>query len=81
MWPYASGDWPPMWSIDQFHIYLVLAVCVIANHVASVIVDKLLSIYIRTPTEHEFKVIIQGYRDRLCFPQCGGCTGFHYIIL
>lgn len=56
--------------------------CVIVNHVASVIVDKLLSLYIRTPSEHEFKIIIQGFRDRWGFPQCGGVIdGTHIGIL
>lgn len=44
----------------------------IANHVASVIVNNLFSLYIRTPSEQEIKVIIQGFRDRWGFRQCGG---------
>nr|XP_055057244.1 uncharacterized protein LOC129441619 [Misgurnus anguillicaudatus] len=54
----------------------------IANHVASVIVDKLLPLYIRTPSVDEVQIIIQGFRDRWGFPQCGGAIdGTHIGIL
>lgn len=43
----------------------------IANHNASVTVDNLLSCYIRTPFDHEIKVIIQDFRDWWGFLQCG----------
>ncbi|KAM3849596.1 uncharacterized protein ACN63O_002484 [Diretmus argenteus] len=54
----------------------------IANDVASVIANYMLPLYIRTPSEDEFKVIIQGFRDRWGFPQCGGAIdGTHIGIL
>ncbi|XP_049910143.1 uncharacterized protein LOC126396249 [Epinephelus moara] len=57
-------------------------VVIIANHVASVIADKMLPLYIRTPSEDEFKLIIQGFIDWWGFPQCGGVMdGTHIGIL
>ncbi|KAI2644015.1 Protein ANTAGONIST OF LIKE HETEROCHROMATIN PROTEIN 1 [Labeo rohita] len=54
----------------------------ITNHVASAIVKNLLSLFIRTPSEQEFESIIQGFRDRWGFPQCGGAIdGTHIGIL
>ncbi|XP_028678812.1 uncharacterized protein LOC114667607 [Erpetoichthys calabaricus] len=54
----------------------------IANHVSSIIVEKLLSVYIKTPSEHDFRNIIQGFRDQWGFPQCGGAIdGTHIGIL
>lgn len=49
----------------------------IANQVASVTVNN-----IRIPSEQEFKIIIQGFRDRWSFPQCGrAIDGTHIGIL
>lgn len=54
----------------------------ITNHVASAIVKNLLSLFIRTPSEQEFESIIQGFRDRWGFPQCGGAIdGTHIGIV
>lgn len=54
----------------------------ITNHIASAIVKNLLSLFIRTPSEKEFESIIQGFRDRWGFPQCGGAIdGTHFGIL
>lgn len=54
----------------------------IANDVASVIVNKMLPLYIKTPSEEEFKLIIQGFKDKWSFPQCGGAIdGTHIGIL
>ncbi|KAI2647209.1 Protein ANTAGONIST OF LIKE HETEROCHROMATIN PROTEIN 1 [Labeo rohita] len=54
----------------------------VTNHVASAIVKNLLSLFIRTPSEQEFESIIQGFRDRWGFPQCGGAIdGTHIGIL
>ncbi|XP_053497244.1 uncharacterized protein LOC128617975 [Ictalurus furcatus] len=54
----------------------------IGNHVASVIVNNLFSLYIRTPSEQEIKVIIQGFQDQWGFRQCGGAIdGTHIGIL
>lgn len=54
----------------------------ITNHVASAIVKNLLSLFIRTPSEQEFESIIQGFRDKWGFPQCGGAIdGTHIGIL
>uniref|UniRef100_A0A3B1IRQ6 Putative nuclease HARBI1 n=1 Tax=Astyanax mexicanus TaxID=7994 RepID=A0A3B1IRQ6_ASTMX len=53
----------------------------ITNHVARVIVEKLLPIYIRKPSAQEFTAIIQGFRDRWGFPQCAGAIdGTHGIL-
>lgn len=55
--------------------------CMITKNVTSVIVEKLLQVYIKTPSEDEFKVIIQGFRDQWGFPQCGGAIdGTHIDI-
>lgn len=54
----------------------------IAKHVASEILNNLLSLYIRAPSQQELKIIIQGFRDRWGFPQCGGAIdGTHIEIL
>lgn len=51
----------------------------ITKNGTSVIVEKLLQVYIKTPSEDEFKVIIQGFRDQWGFPQCGGAIDGTYI--
>ncbi|XP_028290540.1 protein ALP1-like [Gouania willdenowi] len=51
----------------------------ITNHVASVIVDQMLPRYIKKPSEDEFKVIIQEFRDQWGFPQCGGAIDATHI--
>lgn len=51
----------------------------IANDVASAIVNKMLPLYIQTPSEEEFKLIIQGFRDKWGFPQCGGAIDRAHI--
>lgn len=36
-------------------------------------------LYIRTPTDDEFRPIVQGFRDNWGFPQCGGASGGTHI--
>lgn len=44
-------------------------------------VQELLQVYIKTPSEDEFKVIIQGFCDYWGFPQCGGgIDGTHMVF-
>lgn len=51
----------------------------IANDVASAIVSKMLPLYIKTPSGEEFKLIIQGFKDKWGFPQCGGAIDRTHI--
>lgn len=70
-----SGGWLQTLNWDWF-------VQCLTKHVTSVIVEQLLHVYIKTPSEEEFKIIIQGFRDRWRFPQCGGAIdGTHIGIL
>lgn len=69
-------------SISNLFGIGVSTACSVTKYVTSVIVQEMLQVYIKTPSEDEFKVIIQGFRDHWGFPQCGGAIdGTHIGIL
>lgn len=56
--------------------------CTITNNITSLIVEKVAPEYLRSPSETDFKTIIQSFRDHWGFPHCGGAIdGTHIGIL
>ena len=57
-------------------------VCVVTKEVCVVIVERLLPDYIKMPTGTALKVVIEGFKNDLGFPQCAGAVdGTHIPIL
>ena len=57
-------------------------VCVVTKEVCAAIVKILLPKYIRIPTGDGLKVVIEGFKDKLGFPQCVGVVdGTHIPIV
>ena len=57
-------------------------VCVVTKEVCVVIVERLLPDYIKMPTGTALKVVVEGFKNDLGFPQCAGAVdGTHIPIL
>ena len=57
-------------------------VCVVTKEVCAAIVKSLLPKYIRVPTGDGLKAVVEGFRDKLGFPQCAGVIdGTHIPIV
>ena len=57
-------------------------VCVITKEVCAAIVNVLLPKYIRIPTGDNLKAVIEGFKEKLGFPQCVGVVdGTHIPIV
>ena len=54
-------------------------VCVVTKVVCAVIVKHLLPEYIKIPTGTALKVVIDGFKDDLGFPQCAGAVDGTHI--
>ena len=56
-------------------------VCVVTKEVCAVIVERLLPQYIKMPTGTALKVVVDGFKNDLGFPQCAGAVdGTHVPI-
>ena len=58
------------------------AVCLVTKDVCAAIVEVILPKYIKIPTGDGLKEVVDGFRDKLDFPQCAGVVdGTHIPII